>query len=387
LRTRFWTGAGRSARTAEGKSTEGEAHIHHDRIVEKLEIARTMGLLTDFSVDPSCGLGVANVTVWPSANADEESLKSHLARLLDGLVAEPAIIVEPPAAAVAAMPEAISPPDTLSAANSNLPSARSRRKALLHGVATAGAMLTCVGILLNVGPFAGAPKLDGVPPSATQAIAAAIDEPRERQVAPEQPAAPERPRESRSIAWQDVDARAPFDRPQTAAELPDVSEATRTMLQLASFMPADTAPAAVPPVRQQDSDADAKLAVNAAGAAVLAAPPQGDQASADIVKGDPIVGVWAPDAGTCSARNFREGTLPTVMNTDGAWAGDTFCMFTHQQPTENGWKVVAKCSNPRERWTSNVRLTVTGNRLTWTSRRGTQAYTRCAPDVLMAQAR
>ncbi len=354
-----------------------------------------MGLLTDYRVGPigKAPRAEANVTVWPSANADDQSLKTHLARLLDGLVAEPAIMVEPPAAAVAAMPEAISQPDTLSAANSNLPSARSRRKALLHGVATAGAMLTCVGIILNAGPFAGAPKLDGVPPSATQAIVAAIDEPRERQVAtvrqvaPEQQAALEQPRESRSVAWQDVDARAPFEHAQTAAELPDVSEATRTMLQLASFVPADTAPAAVPPVRQQDSDADTRLPLNAAGAAVPAAPPQGDQASADIVKGDPIVGVWAPDAGTCSARNFREGTLPTVMNTDGAWAGDTFCMFTHQQPTENGWKVVAKCSNPRERWTSNVRLTVSGNRLTWTSRRGTQVYNRCAPDVLMAQAR
>ena len=48
------------------------------------------------------------------------------------------------------------------------------------------------------------------------------------------------------------------------------------------------------------------------------------------------------------------------------------------------WRVVAKCSNQREQWTSNVRLTVNHNRLTWTSKRGTQIYTRCAPDVLMA---
>ena len=100
-----------------------------------------------------------------------------------------------------------------------------------------------------------------------------------------------------------------------------------------------------------------------------------------------FVGVWAPDAGTCSAREFREGTLPAVISNDGAWAGETFCMFTNKKQTETGWNVVAKCSNPRERWTANVRLTVKDNRLTWTSKRGAQAYTRCAPDVLMAAAR
>jgi hypothetical protein len=62
-------------------------------------------------------------------------------------------------------------------------------------------------------------------------------------------------------------------------------------------------------------------------------------------------------------------------------------MFTNKKQMETGWTVVAKCSNPRERWTSKLRLTVNDNRLTWTSKRGTQAYTRCAPDVLLAQAK
>ena len=69
---------------------------------------------------------------------------------------------------------------------------------------------------------------------------------------------------------------------------------------------------------------------------------------------------------------------------DGAWAGDTFCLFTKQQQTEEGWRMVAKCSNPRERWTSQVRLTVREQRLTWSSKRGVQAYARCTPDLLMA---
>src|SRR5947199_329559 len=67
-----------------------------------------------------------------------------------------------------------------------------------------------------------------------------------------------------------------------------------------------------------------------------------------------IVGIWAPDSGTCSARNLREGLLPAIINTDGAWAGETFCTFKNQKQTDTEWRVVATCSNPRERWTANV---------------------------------
>lgn len=99
-----------------------------------------------------------------------------------------------------------------------------------------------------------------------------------------------------------------------------------------------------------------------------------------------IVGIWVPNAGACSIRNFRDGFLPTIINMDGAWAGETFCIFNNQKQTETGWRVAANCSNAREQWTTQVRLTVTGDRLKWTSKRGTQDYTRCAPDVLLAKA-
>jgi hypothetical protein len=97
-----------------------------------------------------------------------------------------------------------------------------------------------------------------------------------------------------------------------------------------------------------------------------------------------IVGIWAPDMNSCSLRDFRQGLLPTIINTDGAWAGGTFCTFTNQKPAETGWRVVATCTNEDEHWTTPVRLTVKGDRLTWTSKRGTQVYRRCAPDFRMA---
>src|SRR5262249_36985447 len=95
-----------------------------------------------------------------------------------------------------------------------------------------------------------------------------------------------------------------------------------------------------------------------------AASPNPDRGAADK---STVVGVGAPDAGTCSARVFKDGTLPTVINAEGAWAGETFCIFTKRTETDNGWRVVAKCSTPRESWTSLVRLTVHDNRLIWTS--------------------
>jgi hypothetical protein len=99
-----------------------------------------------------------------------------------------------------------------------------------------------------------------------------------------------------------------------------------------------------------------------------------------------VEGVWAPGT-ACSLHNFREGFLPTVINADGAWAGETFCIFKNKRQIDTGWTLTASCSNAREQWTTRVRLTIVGDRLIWASKRGTQAYSRCAPDFLIAEAR
>jgi hypothetical protein len=115
-------------------------------------------------------------------------------------------------------------------------------------------------------------------------------------------------------------------------------------------------------------------------------PPQ----SREVANPQPlasIVGVWAPDASACTARNFRDGSLPTVINPDGAWAGETFCLFRNQRQVPNGWRMMANCSNPNEHWTTEVRLTVSQDRLNWASKRGTQAYARCPSDFLIAATR
>ena len=98
-----------------------------------------------------------------------------------------------------------------------------------------------------------------------------------------------------------------------------------------------------------------------------------------------FVGIWATDARACSALD-RSGFLLTVIDTDGARAGETLCTFESKRQTKLGWDVVARCSNSHERWTANVSLSVKDNRLSWKSQRGTQTYLRCQREEMMAQA-
>jgi hypothetical protein len=94
-----------------------------------------------------------------------------------------------------------------------------------------------------------------------------------------------------------------------------------------------------------------------------------------------IVGVWAPETGSCSGRNAQGGVVRAVINERGARAGETSCVFKERRWTERDWRMLANCTNGHERWTSNVRLIVKGDRLVWTSKRGTQTYTRCKSNV------
>jgi hypothetical protein len=208
----------------------------------------------------------------------------------------------------------------------------------LHGLATAGAFLACFAVVLNIGPFTGA--LSG---KATRAVS-------DLSVGPASVSEP---------------AAEPY------AELA-LAEAKVELVQVSAPGASTIEPS---PVSQTISELPE------------AQPANGEAQNADAIKKAHYVGVWAPDEGTCSARNFREGLLPAVISMDGASAGETFCIFNNQKQVGSSWRVAATCSNAREQWTANVRLTVKGNRLTWSSKRGTQVYTRCATDVVMAEAR
>ncbi|MEA3024520.1 MAG: hypothetical protein QOK01_3372, partial [Alphaproteobacteria bacterium] len=186
-------------------------------------------------------------------------------------------------------------------------------------------MSICVAIVLNVGPFA-----KGLPVAlAAQAVPSVMGK---------------------------VNGSALMTAEEVAARDPQVLELTAQQTSVPE-------PISTPP---QPSPAPL-VDITALAPPASATPSDPDRQNVERAA---IVGVWAPDAGTCSVRDFRDGVLPTVITNEGAWAGEAFCIFTKRTEMDKGWRAVAKCSTPHESWTAHVRLKLNDNRLIWTSERG-----------------
>ncbi len=89
------------------------------------------------------------------------------------------------------------------------------------------------------------------------------------------------------------------------------------------------------------------------------------------------VGVWGPTPEACGARSRRRGYIPATITQDRARAGRTLCLFHDMRRSGAAWVTAAECSDRGRRWSSQVRLLVEGDRLTWTSSKGTSTYIRC----------
>lgn len=103
--------------------------------------------------------------------------------------------------------------------------------------------------------------------------------------------------------------------------------------------------------------------------------PAGASAAASVSA--EFVGIWGPTGAACGARSRRRGYLPATITQNGARAGRTVCSFRDGHRTGNAWLVAAECSDRGRRWSSQVRLVVDGDRLTWSSARGSSSYVRC----------
>jgi hypothetical protein len=91
----------------------------------------------------------------------------------------------------------------------------------------------------------------------------------------------------------------------------------------------------------------------------------------------PFTGIWVANDKACTPQLNREGYLPTIINDQGAWAGETTCAFKSLKGRGSTFIASAVCSDPHKSWQVQVRLTVDGRRLTWKSRSGSRVYTRC----------
>ncbi|MEH3120073.1 MAG: hypothetical protein PGN25_21420 [Methylorubrum populi] len=107
------------------------------------------------------------------------------------------------------------------------------------------------------------------------------------------------------------------------------------------------------------------------------APPAEPRPAAPLVERAAFVGVWGPNPVACGQRQRRRGFLPATITEDGAKAGRTICRFRNNRREGGTWTMAADCSERGRRWTSQVRLVVEQDRLTWTSGKGQANYIRC----------
>jgi peptidoglycan hydrolase-like protein with peptidoglycan-binding domain len=91
-------------------------------------------------------------------------------------------------------------------------------------------------------------------------------------------------------------------------------------------------------------------------------------ASSDIT----FVGGWAVDAAACRQSAI---TITAQRAADGFGAACEF--HSTQRESLSVWRLRALCANNSERWNANIRFTLSGTKLTWSSERGTTAYVRC----------
>jgi len=138
------------------------------------------------------------------------------------------------------------------------------------------------------------------------------------------------------------------------------------------------------PVRTNppETQAPARLASAADAISGSTDPEPVREGAAEI----PFAGVWATNEKACTPQLKRNGLLPALISSQGAWAGETTCAFKTSKRAGNTWTFAAVCSDPRKSWKANVRLSVAGNRLTWTSERGSQSYVRCTQGHMHAGA-
>ncbi|XYD10839.1 peptidase inhibitor family I36 protein [Methylobacterium sp. NMS12] len=114
-----------------------------------------------------------------------------------------------------------------------------------------------------------------------------------------------------------------------------------------------------------------------AAAATTAANARSAPAPGPAPAAAEYVGVWGPTPEACGARSRRRGYIPATITQDRARAGRTLCLFHDLRRSGAAWVTAAECSDRGRHWSSQVRLQVDGEHLTWSSSRGTSTYIRC----------
>ncbi len=162
----------------------------------------------------------------------------------------------------------------------------------------------------------------------------------------------------------------PFRPQKPEASTP--GETTAGPRAVASRVVMSDLPASTSPTSPQEAPAPAQ----ASRPAVASLPAR--PASAPAPANADYVGTWGPTAAACGSRSRRRGYIPATITQDQARAGRTICTFHDTRRSGGAWVTAAECSDRGRHWSSQVRLTVDDDHLTWSSSRGTVSYTRCS---------
>jgi hypothetical protein len=129
-----------------------------------------------------------------------------------------------------------------------------------------------------------------------------------------------------------------------------------------------------------DKAATQKVSDQTIGAESFASLSKGSPKTSPQQLKDGFVGLWAADARACEPRAGAGGSdLRTVIGRRGARAGSNSCSFKEKkQIGSTEWEMKALCADGSSRWESNVRLSLSKNKLKWSGQRGTQIYYKCA---------
>lgn len=122
--------------------------------------------------------------------------------------------------------------------------------------------------------------------------------------------------------------------------------------------------------RPKPTPTDHKSSATAAAAPAAAIRPKTARAA--------YTGVWAATPEACSPETQeKEGHLLTRISASRARAGDASCAFKRIRGRGNVWTMTATCTDGESTWTSDVRLSLSRGRLTWSSQKGSTTYMRC----------
>jgi hypothetical protein len=109
--------------------------------------------------------------------------------------------------------------------------------------------------------------------------------------------------------------------------------------------------------------------------AALQQPGMTNRIAPGAIASDPsdisFIGEWGVDVAQCHES-------PLTITARRAEAFGAACVFrSTQRESSSVWRLRAQCGDDSERWNANIRFSLSSDKLTWSSERGTTTYRRC----------